>query len=79
MEDSFVLSVTDLQNYAAACQRLARATETEANRTALLMMAEKWVGLATQAERIRQLVKEADAVIDVSDSQPEDPSEHRSD
>jgi hypothetical protein len=68
-EDSFVLNVTEYQNYAAACERLARATETETNKTALLMMAEKWSGLATQAERIRQLVKEADAVFDGSDSQ----------
>jgi hypothetical protein len=79
MEDSFVLTVTDFQNYAAACARLARATETEANKTALLMMAEKWSGLATQAERIRQLVKEADAVFDASALQPELPSESRTD
>jgi hypothetical protein len=70
-----VLTVTDYQNYAAACERLARATETAANKTALLMMAEKWSGLATQAERIRQLVKEADAVFDASDSQPDVPCE----
>jgi hypothetical protein len=75
MEDSFVLTVTDFQNYAAACERLARATETEANKSALLIMAEKWSGLATQAERIRQLVEEADAVFGASASQPELPSE----
>jgi hypothetical protein len=79
MEDSFVFTVTDFQNYAAACARLARATETEASKTALLMMAEKWSGLATQAERIRQLVKEADAVFDASALQPELPSESRTD
>jgi hypothetical protein len=79
MEDSFVLTVTDFQNYAAACARLARATETEANKTALLMMAEKWTGLATQAERIRQLVKEADAVFGASDSQSDHPTERGSD
>jgi hypothetical protein len=70
-----LLTVTDYRNYAAACERLARATETAANKTALLMMAERWSGLATQAERIRQLVKEADAVFDASDSQPDLPSE----
>ncbi|MBO0759507.1 MAG: hypothetical protein J2P54_27010 [Bradyrhizobiaceae bacterium] len=71
--------MTDFQNYAAACARLARATETEANKTTLLMMAEKWTGLATQAERIRQLVKEADAIFYASASQSELPSGSRSD
>jgi hypothetical protein len=74
-----VLTVADYQNYAAACERLAGATEIEAIKTALLMMAEKWSGLATQAERIRQLVKDADAVFDASDSQPDLPSERGSD
>ena len=74
-----MLTVTDFQNYAAACARLARATGTEANKTTLLMMADKWTGLATQAERIRQLVKEADAVFDASASQPELPSDRASD
>jgi hypothetical protein len=78
-EDSFVLTVTDYQNYAAACERLARATATEANKATLLMMAEKWSGLATQAERIRELVKDADAVFDASESQLDLPSERGSD
>jgi len=74
-----VLTVTDFQNYAAVCERLAHATDIEANKTMLLMMAEKWSGLATHAERIGQLVKEADAVSDASASQPELPSERGSD
>jgi hypothetical protein len=78
-EDSFVLTVTDYQNYAATCERLALATEAEASKTTLLMMAEKWSGVATQAERIRQLVKEADAVFGASDSQSDHPTERGSD
>jgi hypothetical protein len=55
-------TVVDFRNFADACARLAKSADTEANKTALQTMAAKWTGLATQAERIKQLVREADAV-----------------
>jgi len=56
----------DFRNFAEACNRLAQSAGTDASRKTLLSMATKWTGLAVQAERIRQLVREADAVLDVS-------------
>jgi hypothetical protein len=59
-------TVSDFQNYAAACTRLAGASDTEANKTTLLMMAEKWTDLAAEAGRIRELIREADAILEAS-------------
>jgi hypothetical protein len=52
---------SEFRNFAAACTRLSQSAENPANKTALLSMAEKWNGVATQADRIRQLVREADS------------------
>jgi hypothetical protein len=56
----------DCRHFADACTRLAQSASTEANKTALLSMASKWTGLATQAERIKQLVREVDTIFDTS-------------
>jgi hypothetical protein len=56
----------DCRHFADACTRLAQSASSEANKTALLSMASKWTGLATQAERIKQLVREVDTVFDTS-------------
>ena len=56
----------DCRHFADACTRLAQSASSEANKAALLSMASKWTGLATQAERIKQLVREVDTVFDTS-------------
>ena len=43
----------------------------EANKSALLNMAAKWNDLAEQADRVRRLIREADAVLDCSDPETE--------
>ena len=55
--------VVDFRNYAEACARLAKSADTDASKTTLLKMAERWTALAVQADRIKQLVREADAVL----------------
>jgi hypothetical protein len=57
-------SATDFRNFAATCTQIASAADMEANKAALLNMAEKWNNLAEQADRIRRLVRDADAVLD---------------
>jgi hypothetical protein len=61
----------DFRNFAEACTRLAQSAEIEANKKTLKSMATRWTGLAAQAERIRQLVREADAVFDSAGSDTE--------
>jgi hypothetical protein len=63
----------DFRNFAEACTRLAQSADTEANKKTLKTMATRWTGLAAQAERIRQLVREADAVFESSGAETEKP------
>jgi hypothetical protein len=71
--DKAMPTAIDFRNFADACTRLAKSADTEANKTALQSMAMKWAGLATQAERIKQLVREADAVFDASGPETDNP------
>jgi len=57
-------TATDFRNFAKACAQMARATEVEANKSVLLSMADKWTDLAENADRIRRLVRDADAVLE---------------
>jgi hypothetical protein len=57
----------EYRNYAQACARLAKTANTEASKTTLLRMAEKWTGLAVQADRIKQLVREVDTAFVAAD------------
>jgi hypothetical protein len=61
-------TASDFRNFAHACTRLAQSADNEASKTTFLGMAEKWSGLAVQAERIKQLVREADAVFAVANA-----------
>jgi hypothetical protein len=64
---------SDFRNFAHACTRLAKSAGSDASRATLLGMAEKWNGLAVEAERIRQLVREADAVFEKPEAAAEKP------
>jgi hypothetical protein len=55
-------TATDFRNFAEACTRLSQTAESETSKMTLLSMAAKWTNIAAQAERVRQLVREADAV-----------------
>jgi hypothetical protein len=57
----------EFRNYAQACTRLAKTANTEANKATLLRMAEKWTGLAVQADRLKQLVREVDTAFVAAD------------
>jgi hypothetical protein len=61
-----MLSATDFRNFATTCTQIAGVTDAEAKKSELLSMAEKWNNLAEQADRIRRLVRDADAVLDSS-------------
>ena len=69
--------VVDFRNYAEACARLAKSADTDASKTTLLKMAERWTALAVQADRIKQLVREADAVNNAVDAEPKKPKPSR--
>jgi len=69
--------VVDFRNYAEACARLAKSADTDASKTTLLKMAERWTALAVQADRIKQLVREADAVNNTVDAEPRKPKPTR--
>jgi len=69
--------VVDFRNYAEACTRLAKSADTDASKTTLLKMAERWTALAVQADRIKQLVREADAVNNTVDAEPRKPKSTR--
>ena len=66
-------TVIEFRNFADACTRLAQSAETETSKTALLAMAERWSRIAAQAERVRQLVREADAVFQAPEAETEKP------
>jgi hypothetical protein len=61
-----MLSATDFRNFASTCTQIAGVIEIETKKAELLSMAEKWNNLAEQADRIRRLVRDADAVLDSS-------------
>jgi hypothetical protein len=69
--------VVDFRNYAEACARLAKSADTDASKTTLLKMAERWTALAVQADRIKQLVREADAVNNTVDAERKKPKSTR--
>ena len=66
--------VVDFRNYAEACARLAKSADTDASKTTLLKMAERWTALAVQADRIKQLVREADAAHDNAEPKKSKPN-----
>ena len=64
-------TATDFRNFAQTCTRIANTIEAPASKATLLSMAEKWTGLAEEADRMRRLVREADAVLDSANPETE--------
>jgi hypothetical protein len=59
-------TAADFRNFAQTCAQIANKIEALDNKAALLTMAEKWTGLAEEADRTRRLVRDADAALDGS-------------
>jgi hypothetical protein len=57
-------TAAEFRSFAEACSKMATTTKADANKAVLLTMAEKWTGLAEHADRMRRLVRDADAVFD---------------
>jgi hypothetical protein len=59
-----MLTASDFRTFAETCTRMAGATKAEVNKTTLQKMADKWTELAENADRMRRLVRDADAALD---------------
>jgi hypothetical protein len=57
-------TAADFRSFAEACTRMASSGKLESSKTALLQMAVKWTDLAEHADRMRRLVRDADAALD---------------
>ena len=64
-------TATEFRNFAQTCEQIADKIEATASKEALLGMAKKWTGLAEEADRMRRLVREADAVLDSANPETE--------
>src|SRR5262249_22588056 len=57
-------TAAEFRSFAEACTKMATTSKADTNKAGLLTMAEKWAGLAEHADRMRRLVRDADAVLD---------------